>query len=227
MENDAERSRDSDESDLHIRAAAIVLKAGGIVAFPTDTLYGLGADAFNAEAVERIFSAKERDRSHGLPILIGSSGQLSQVAVKVSREAAMLAERFWPGALTLVLHRSPSVPDIVSGGGSTIAVRVPDHPVTLHLIEYAGGPIVGTSANRTGASDAASPEQVEEQLGPWLDYVIHAGSTPEGKPSTIVDMTTPKPQVLREGAVSSEDIFEALKGAPTEEDPQDEAQPVG
>lgn len=226
MEDDKTDPMESDEFKLQLRAAGIILKVGGIVAFPTDTLYGIGVDVFNKGAVERVFLAKGRDRDHGLPVLIGDINELSRVAVDVSPEALTLAQRFWPGALTLVLRRSPDVPEAVSGGAPTVAVRVPAHPVPLHLIQDIGGPIIGTSANHAGGADATTVSEVEEQLGAWLDYVVDAGVAPRGEPSTIVDMTTSRPQILREGALSSAEIFAALEDLP-KEDPRDEPQPVG
>jgi L-threonylcarbamoyladenylate synthase len=205
------------DMELRIHAAVLVLKAGGIVAYPTDTLYGLGADAFNMEAVERVFAAKGRDRDHGLPVLIADIGQLDQVAVEVSAAALQLARCFWPGALTLVLKRSPQLPAIVSGGAPTVAVRIPNHEVPLALVRQLGNPIIGTSANRTGASDPVTAMEVDEQIGPWLDYIIDVGETPRGEPSTIVDMTGQEPRILREGALPAEEVLDALKDLPAED----------
>lgn len=199
--------------DRKARAAVLLLKVGGIVAFPTDTLYGLGVDAFNAAAVERVFLAKGRPLDQGLPVLLADASQLGLVAVSVSDQALALAERFWPGALTLVLQRSPDLPAVVSGGAATVAVRVPDHPVPLRLVRELGNPITGTSANKTGAPDPVTAEEVEAQLGPWLDYVIDLGPAPVGAPSTIVDMSGARPRILREGAISTAAIMETLNRA--------------
>ena len=220
------KSSETPESDLRIRAAVVILRAGGVIAFPTDTLYGLGADAFNVEAIERVFTAKGRDREHGLPVLIADATQIRQVAVNVSKAADHLATKFWPGALTLVLKRSPDLPAIVSGGVPTVAVRVPNHPIPVRIIRTLGNPIVGTSANRAGSEDSTTIAEVEDRIGPWLDYVFEDDSfEPQGEPSTIVDMTTRRPRVLREGAVTSEEIFQALEELKTE-DPRDEPERV-
>ena len=199
--------------DRKVRAAALLLRVGGIVAYPTDTLYGLGVDAFNAAAVERVFLAKGRARDQGLPVLLADASQLELVATNVSHQAMRLAEHFWPGALTIVLRRSPDLPAVVSGGAPTVAVRVPNHEVPVRLVRELDSPITGTSANKTGAADPVSVEEVEAQLGPWLDYIIDLGPAPQGEASTIVDMSNARPRILREGAISTSAILEALNSA--------------
>ena len=197
-------------AELQIRAAIVMLKVGGIICFPTDTLYALGADAFNAEAVLRVFHAKGRDEDQGLPVLLSDAEQLHQVAIDIPESAWKLASRYWPGALTMVVRRSPDLPDIVSGGARTVAVRVPDHPIARQIIKELGRPVIGTSANRTGAPDSRTMQDVINDLGPWLDYTVGEGTLPAGQPSTIVDLTQARPHVLREGAVSSEDVIAAI-----------------
>ena len=211
--------------DLNIRAAAVVLRSGGMVAFPTDTVYGLGADAFNERAVDRIFSAKNRNRDHGLPVLISHLDQINDLVRKLSKTEKNLIKHFWPGALTIVFARNPKVPNIVSGGLDTIAIRMPSSEIALDLIEEFGGPIVGTSANRSGFSEAKSAEEAEKEIGSWLDYIIPSDEICSGTPSTILDITTSPPRILREGGVSSSEIFDFL-GIPSI-DNQDEPQPVG
>ncbi|MFL2639923.1 MAG: L-threonylcarbamoyladenylate synthase [Dehalococcoidia bacterium] len=210
--------------DLNIRAAAVVLRSGGMVAFPTDTVYGLGADAFNESAVKRIFSAKNRNKDHGLPVLISQIDQIKQLVNKLSKSEEKLIKHFWPGALTIVFNRHSKVPNIVSGGSDTIAVRMPSSEVALNLIEEFGGPIVGTSANRSGFSEAVSAEQAESEIGTWLDYLIPSDEICSGTPSTILDMTTSPPRILREGGVTAEEIFDFL--GISSNDNQDEPQPV-
>ena len=197
-------------AELQIRAAVVMLKVGGIICFPTDTLYALGADAFNAEAVARVFRAKGRDEDQGLPVLLSDAEQLRQVAIDIPDSAWKLASRYWPGALTMVVRRSPNLPDIVSGGAKTVAVRVPAHPIAREIIRELGRPVIGTSANRTGASDSLTMQDVNDDLGPWLDYTVGEGAIPAGQPSTIVDLTQARPHVLREGAVPSKDVIAAI-----------------
>lgn len=211
--------------DLNIRAAAVVLRSGGMVAFPTDTVYGLGADAFNESAVKRIFHAKNRNKDHGLPVLISQLDQIKQLVDKLSKSEEKLIKHFWPGALTIVFNRNPKVPNIVSGGLDTIAIRMPSSEIALNLIEEFGSPIVGTSANRSGFSEAVSAEQAESEIGSWLDYLIPSDEICSGTPSTILDMTTSPPRILREGSVKTEEIFDFL--GITSTDNQDEPQPVG
>ncbi len=211
--------------DLNIRAAAVVLRSGGMVAFPTDTVYGLGADAFNESAVKRIFNAKNRDKDHGLPVLISQLGQIKQLVNKLSKPEEKLIKHYWPGALTIVFKRNSKVPNIVSGGSDTIAIRMPSSEVALNLIEEFGGPIVGTSANRTGFAEAVSAEQADSEIGSWLDYLIPSDEICSGTPSTILDMTTSPPRILREGGVKTEEIFDFLGISPPGN--QDEPQPVG
>lgn len=211
------------DPELQIRAAVVMLRVGGIVCFPTDTLFALGADAFNAEAVERVYRAKGRDHGQGLPVLLADAEQLSKVAIDLPDSAWKLADRYWPGALTMVVKRSPDLPDIVSGGATTVAVRVPDHPTARDLIKEFGRPVIGTSANRSGSSDARSLDDVLEELGPWLDYAVGEGTLPAGQPSTIVDLTTSRPQVLREGAIPSDEVIAAI----ADSDPNEGQNPRG
>ena len=198
------------DPELQIRAAVVMLRVGGIICFPTDTLFALGADAFDVNAVERIYRAKGRDHGQGLPVLLSDADQLSQVAIDVPDSAWKLANHYWPGALTMVVKRSPDLPDIVSGGAMTVAVRVPDHPIARKLIREFGRPVIGTSANRAGSSEARSMKDVMEELGPWLDYAVGEGTLPAGQPSTIVDLTASRPQVLREGAIPANDVMAVI-----------------
>jgi len=183
-----------------------ILKQGGVVAFPTDTVYGLGAWANLYQAVERVYQVKERPRNMALPLLLAHTLQISEVAEPVPPVAWLLARSFLPGALTIVLHKSKSVPDIITGGGLTVAVRIPAHPIPVALAEGLGAPIVGTSANLSGRPSALTADEVYVQFGDKIDLVIDGGRCPGGRESTIVDVTGEAPVVLREGAISTEEL---------------------
>jgi L-threonylcarbamoyladenylate synthase len=183
-----------------------ILKEGGIVAFPTDTLYGLGACANLRQAVERVYKVKERPQNMALPLLLAHTSQISEVANYVPPIAWLLARNFLPGALTLVLFKSSSIPDIVTAGGMTVAIRIPAHQVPVALVESLGTPIVGTSANLSGHPGSLTADEVHSQFSDKIDLVIDGGRCPGGRESTIVDVTGEKPTILREGAIPEEKI---------------------
>ncbi len=189
-----------------VKRGISILKQGGIVAFPTDTVYGLGAWANNHQAVERVYQVKERPRNMALPLLLAHISQISEVADPVSPIAWLLAQNFLPGALTIVLHKSNSVPDIITGGGITVAVRIPAHPIPVALADGLGMPIVGTSANLSGKPSVLTADKVYSQFGDKIDLVIDGGRCSGGRESTIVDVTGETPVVLREGAISREEL---------------------
>jgi release factor glutamine methyltransferase len=187
-----------------IALAAEVLRRGGAVAFPTDTVYGLGAAAFELEAVQALYEIKGRLEVKAIPLLLADAGDLAGVAATVPPVAARLARAFWPGPLTLVLEAGPRVPRAVLAGEHTVAVRLPDHPVARALIEAAGSPLATTSANRSGAPDAQTATEVVEQLGSALRWVVDGGRSPGGRPSTVVDVTVDPPAIRRLGPISEE-----------------------
>ncbi len=175
--------------------------------FPTDTLYGLGADAFSIPALERIFTIKRRPAEISLPLLVSCWDQLETVAGQIPEAAHRLAGRFWPGPLTLVLPKAEQLPDRVTGGKDTVAVRMPDHPVALEIIRRLGRPITGTSANRSGQQDLLDYNAVRAELGNDVDYIVQTGPQPKGTPSTVVDLTTEFPTLLRQGALPLDEIL--------------------
>ncbi len=183
-----------------------ILRRGGIVAFPTDTVYGLGASVNRYRAVERIYRVKERPRRMALPLLLADRLQISEVAEPVPPVAWLLADNFFPGALTIVLHKSNSVPDIITAGGLTVAVRIPAHPIPVALADGLGMPLVGTSANLSGKPSVLTADEVHAQFGEKIDLIIDGGRCPGGRESTIVDVTGKTPVVLREGAISGEEL---------------------
>lgn len=189
--------------------AARILAEGALVAFPTDTVYGVGAHAFQPHAVERIYIAKIRPWDKAIPILLARADDLSLVTERITETAWLLAERFWPGGLTLVLPKKANVPDVVSAGGPTVAVRVPDHPVPLALIAALGAPLAATSANLTGRPSPVTSWEVETELGGRIELILDGGRCPGGIPSTVLDLTTDPPAILRAGAIAVEEI-EAL-----------------
>ncbi len=189
-----------------IEKGVSILKQGGVIAYPTDTVYGLGACAGITGAVERVYEVKERPRNMPLPLLLSDVSQITGVAGVIPSVAWLLIRSFLPGALTLVLLKSAFVPDIISGGGNTVAVRIPAHPVPVALIRGLGLPVVGTSANLSGKPSPLTAEEVNSQLGGRIDLVIDGGKCPGGKESTIVDLTGEKPVILRQGAIPAEEI---------------------
>ncbi|MDP2954170.1 MAG: L-threonylcarbamoyladenylate synthase [Chloroflexota bacterium] len=179
------------------------------MAFPTDTVYGLGARGFSPQAVERVYEAKARPRSLPLPLLLALASDLERVARKPIPELALrLAERFWPGGLTLVLRRAPAVPDAVTAGGDTVAVRVPRHPVPVALISGVGEPLTGTSANLSGRPSPLTAEEVRQQMGDRVDLILDGGRCPGGVESTVLDLTGETPVLIREGAIGREELEE-------------------
>lgn len=187
-----------------VNRAIVILKRGGIVAYPTDTVYGLGAVMTSLSGVERIFEVKDRPRGMALPLLVADAEQIRQVAHSIPGVAWRLIEEFMPGGLTVVLLKSDSVPDIVTGGGTTVAVRIPNHAVPLALIAGTGKPIVGTSANPSGHTAALTADEVRAQIGNKVDLIIDGGRCPGGIESTVVDFTTERPVVRRPGAIPLE-----------------------
>lgn len=193
-----------------ISDAAAVIRSGGLVAFPTETVYGLGANAFDEDAVQSIFSAKERDPSDPLIVHVASVHDLSRVASIVPPLAMLLFERFAPGPLTVVLPRAPGVAPSVSAGLATVAVRIPSHPVARGLIESAGVPVAAPSANRFMRTSATSAAHVLEDLDGRIDLVIDGGPADAGIESTVVSIEGDSVFVLREGALTREEIAAAL-----------------
>jgi L-threonylcarbamoyladenylate synthase len=187
--------------EQQIKLAVSILKKGGIVAFPTDTVYGLGADPLNEQAVDRIYKVKKRPHNLSLPLLLVDKSDLVKVASVVPEIAWQLAERFLPGGLTLVLRKSPWVPGSVTAGGDTVAVRIPDHPVPIALIRGLGTPIVGTSANLSGRPSPVTAEEVRQQLGDEVDLIIDGGRCPGGTESTVLDLSSKVPALIRAGAI--------------------------
>jgi len=191
--------------------AADAARRGGLVVYPTDTLYGLGADPYSRDAVLRVFHAKRRPLNRPLPVLV-SSVEAAERLVVFNEAARRLAERFWPGALTLVLLLRPDapVPRELHAGTGRLGVRMPAHRVALALIEAAGGALTGTSANRHRMPPPRTAQEAIEQLNGEVDVVVDAGPAPRGEPSTIVDPTTTPPRVIREGAVPAREVLQAL-----------------
>lgn len=203
-----------------IARAAKILRAGGLVAFPTETVYGLGARADDPDAVRKIFDAKGRPTDHPVIVHLPDIHWLDAWASDVPPAATELATRFWPGPLTLILRRSDAVSDVVTGGQDTVGLRVPGHPVALALLRSAGLPVAAPSANRFGRVSATTAAHVAQDFGDTLDGIVDGGPCPVGVESTIVDLTGPSPRILRPGAISAEAIEDALqrKLAPRRQD---------
>ena len=185
-----------------------ILRSGGLVAFPTDTVYGVGALAFDATAIEKIYEAKGRSTEKAIPILLGDAADLEQVTAQVSEMSLRLAGRFWPGPLTLVVPKHPSLPEAVSTS-PTVGVRVPDHLVARALLR-AAGPMAVTSANLSGQASPSTAQEVYAQLGGRILLILDGGGTPGGVPSTVVNCLGTEPQVLREGPITLAQILAVL-----------------
>jgi L-threonylcarbamoyladenylate synthase len=183
-----------------IQHAVDVLRNNGLVAFPTDTVYGLAAPVQNIESIERLYGVKGRNNTKAIAVLLGDNDQLTTVAVDLSKSTQKVAQHFWPGPLTMIVPRHPSLPEILAPL-PTIGVRIPDHPVALALLK-AAGPLAVTSANISGADNTMTAKQVMKQLKGRVHLIIDGGRTPGGVPSTVIDCTTPEPEILREGPIS-------------------------
>ncbi|MEO7397055.1 MAG: L-threonylcarbamoyladenylate synthase [Ilumatobacteraceae bacterium] len=196
-----------------VDVAVAVLRLGGLVGMPTETVYGLAADASNAIAVERIFAVKGRPRDHPLIVHIGDARELRRWAADVPAPAVVLATACWPGPLTLLLAKAEHVLSEVTGGRHTVGLRVPAHPVALALLDRFGGGLAAPSANRFGQVSPTTAAHVRSDLGDEVDFVLDGGASPIGVESTIVDCTVDPPQILRPGGITDEVVAELLDGA--------------
>jgi len=203
------------DDDERIARAVEVLRGGGLVAFPTETVYGLGADAEDRAALRRLFAAKGRPADHPVIVHLARAGQLGEWAARVPPEAERLAARFWPGPLTLIVPRAARVPDEVTGGQDTVGLRVPAHPLAHALLASFGGGIAAPSANRFGRLSPTRAEHVREELGPLVDLILDGGPCEVGVESTIVACVGPRPLLLRPGVIGAAELAEVL-GAPPE-----------
>lgn len=200
--------------DIHAPAAldraVELLQRGQLVAFPTDTVYGLGAHAFLSDGVARLYSVKERPARLPIPLLLPNSFALETVCTAIPPLAWRLAERFWPGGLSLVLYRSAAVPDVVTAGGPTVAVRVPAHPFVRQLCHRLRAPLAATSANRHRHPAPATADQVQAGLGGRLPLILDGGPCSGGVASTVLDLTVSPPAILRPGPVTAEQLADLL-----------------
>lgn len=208
--------RASDLVTTDVARAAEVIRAGGLVAMPTETVYGLAADATNPAAVARVFELKGRPPDHPLIVHVATAVDLERWSTDPGPQARRLAATAWPGPLTIIVPRSPSLPATVAGGRDTVGLRLPAHPMTIELLERAGVPLAAPSANRFGAVSPTTAQHVLDDLGgslePGRDLILDGGPCPIGIESTIVDCCTSPPQVLRVGAVPADDVAALLDG---------------
>ncbi len=197
-----------------IEQAVGLLRRGELVALPTETVYGLGADALDPDAVARVFAAKGRPANHPLIVHLPDAEHLTRWASRVPREAIALVGAFWPGPLTLILPRDPMVPDAVTGGQDTVGLRVPAHPVALALLKAFDSGIAAPSANRFGRISPTTAQHVEEELGDRVAMILDGGACDVGIESTILDLSASKPRILRPGAISAEQIAAVIGRMP-------------
>jgi L-threonylcarbamoyladenylate synthase len=197
-------------SSLRAKDAARVLQAGGLVVLPTDTVYGVAVDAGNVDAVRRLYEAKGRGETKPLQVLLADISWLPLVAKDLNPSAQRLAERFFPGGITLVLRKTDLVPGEAVSGGRTVGVRVPGHEGCRDVLRAFGRPLAASSANRSGGLSPRTAAEAEEQLGDAVDLIIDAGPAPLGRDSTVIDATVEPVHILREGAVAREKIAAAL-----------------
>ncbi|HZE97883.1 MAG TPA: L-threonylcarbamoyladenylate synthase [Planctomycetota bacterium] len=194
-----------------VRKAVETLRNGGLVAFPTETVYGLGADADNAQAVQSIFRVKGRPERHPLIVHLASSDDIKNWAISIPDEAFLLIQTFWPGPLTLILKKTHRVLREVTGGQDTVGLRVPDHKLALGLLREFGGGVAAPSANRFGRVSPTSADHVRQDLGDDVDWILDGGSCAVGVESTIVDFSSGEPVILRPGGVTREALQETLR----------------
>lgn len=197
-------------SSEELQRAVQVLRQGGLIALPTETVYGLGADASNDLAVRRIFAAKGRPSSHPLIVHVGSVERAREWAIELGANGEKLAAAFWPGPLTLIVKRSALASDAVTGGQDTVGLRVPSHPLALQLLQQFGGGIAAPSANRFGRVSPTTAAHVKSELGDEVDLILDGGASTVGVESTIIDVTKDTPRLLRPGGVSREDVERVL-----------------
>ncbi len=207
-----------EEAMEKIREAASVIQRGGLVVFPTETVYGIGADAFNEEAVRSVYAAKGRPSDNPMIVHIARASDTALLSGGLSPEIVKLADAFWPGPLTMVLGKREGVPNQVTGGLPTVGVRLPDHPVAIELIRLAGTPIAAPSANLSGSPSPTKPEHVIADFDGKVDVILAGADCRVGIESTVVDMTVSPPEILRPGFITQDDIAEQL-GLPVELDP--------
>lgn len=193
-----------------LNRAVELLKDGGVVAFPTDTVYGVGVDPLQPQAVRKLYRIKGRPDNKPIAILVGSIEDVERVAQSPSEPFSRLADRFWPGGLTLIVEARDLPPEITAGG-STVGVRMPNHPLTLELLRAFGGPIATTSANRSGENPATSAEEVDEQLGDRVNLIVDGGDTITKVASTVLNLSVSPPRILRHGGISEQMLMECLK----------------
>jgi len=192
-------------------SAVEILRAGGVVVYPTETFYGLGVDALNQKAIKKVFTIKGRSFAQPLLILIPEQDYLPRYVTEVSEKARRLMEHFWPGPLTMVFSASPQLPSILTAGTKKIAIRISPHPIARALTSAFAGPLTSTSANISGEQSPATAKEVFSHLGGMIDLIIDGGKTPGQMPSTIVDVTFSPPQLVREGMVPFSEILTFLE----------------
>ncbi len=198
------------EDDPRLLEAALILRNGGTVIFPTETVYGLGANALSADAVRRIYEAKGRPSDNPIIIHIAQWSQLFDIVSSVPPEARLLAEAFWPGPLTLIFPKNDSVPDAVTGGLATVAVRFPAHPIARKLIALSGVPVAAPSANLSGKPSPTAPEHVIQDMDGRVDCILCGGDSSGGVESTVLDLTVSPPMILRPGGVTLEQLLQVI-----------------
>lgn len=195
-------------TEKNIAVASEIVRKGGLVVYPTETVYGLGCDPFSIRAVERVFQVKG-NREKPLPILASSIGHVEKVAY-LSESVKCVAAKFWPGPLTMVLNKKPLLPDIVTCNQDSVGVRIPRHNVAIRLIQLSNGLLVGTSANKTGKKPSKTVEEATKQVGREVDVILDGGPVSYGVSSTVVDFTSTRPKLLREGPISLKEILVIL-----------------
>lgn len=196
--------------DSMIAEASSILRSGGVVAYPTETFYGLGADGQNEEAIKKIFLIKGRNFKNPISVIVGNVNDVRGLVDEVPEIALHLMERFWPGALTIIFKASPDISDHLTAGTGKIGIRLSSHPVATALARKLGHPITATSANFSGNNECTSADEVIQGIGDQVDAVIDGGQTPGGLGSTIIDVTTDPPAILREGVIPKYKISESL-----------------
>jgi len=196
---------------VELNKAASIIRSGGVVAFPTESFYGLGVSAWDEKAIQRLFTIKKREGNQPILLLIPSTILLNQYVIRIPDIAIQIMEKFWPGGLTLIFEANPDLPRLLTSGTGKIGLRLSSHPLATALVRAVGAPITGTSANISGQAACSNAEAVRHSLGRSVDFVLDGGETQGGKGSTVMDITVNPPTILREGMVSREQLEAYLR----------------